>query len=117
MKEYRANSYHELNDYKLVWVKTGTKPGNHYYGASQIYDVVGQQILLAPGAQLHNLFGGLFAVTSTGTYEVLLRSPAEINQHFCKDYTPRYYRVNKLLSEGCDEIPKSCALIPTTYNV
>ena len=117
MKEYRANSYHEVTEYKSVWIKTGDVPGNSYFGASRIYDVVGEQVLLAPGAQLHNLYGGLFAITSRGTFKVLTRTPAELNMHFCKDYTPESYRVNKLLSTECIEIPASEARIPTTYNV
>lgn len=117
MKEYRANSYHRVTSPKRVWIKTGIKPGNHYFGASQIYDVIGQEVTLSPGDELHNLFGGLFAITNLGTFEVLLRDPAEINQHFCKDYTPRDYRVNKLLSTECYEVSANTARIPTTYNV
>jgi hypothetical protein len=117
MQHYRANSYHEVNEFKTVWVKTGSVPGNSYFGASRIYDVTGVEFLLAPGDQLHNLVGGLFAITSAGTYEVLRKSPTELNMHFCKDYTAPSWYVDKILNEKCDEIPKSQAYIPTTYNV
>ena len=117
MKEYRANSYHRVSAPKRVWIKTGDTPGNHYFGASRIYDVIGQEITLNPGDELHNLFGGLFAITNQGTFKVLTRTPAEINMHFCKDYTPESYRVNKLLSTECYEVAANTARIPTTYNV
>jgi hypothetical protein len=117
VKEYRANSYHRVSAPKRVWIRTGHKPSNSYFGAAQIYDVIGQEITLSPGDELHNLFGGLFAITNQGTFEVLLRKPSEINMHFCKDYTPRDWRVNQILSTECYEVDKSTARIPTTYNV
>lgn len=112
-----GNEYYRVSAPKKVWIRTGHKPGNHYYGAAQIYDVIGQEITLSPGDELHNLVGGLFVITNQGVFEVLHKSPSEINMHFCKDYTPKSWYVEKILSTGCYKVDKSTARIPTTYVV
>lgn len=109
------NTYFRVTGPKRVWVKTGNTPGNSYYGASRIYDVQGKELDLSDGDELHNLCGGLFAVTEDGVYEVLHKSPAEMNNHFCKDYTPRSWYYTKIISTNTTEIPQSQADIPTSY--
>jgi hypothetical protein len=111
------NEYYRVTAPKIVWVKTGNVPGNHYFGNSRIYDVVGQKIVLGPGDELHNLVGGLFAITNLGTFQVLHRSPAELNMHFCKDYTPKSWYIEKILSTSCYKVAEMSARKPITYNV
>lgn len=117
MEHFSPNSYHRVSAPKRVWIKTGNVPGNSYFGASRIYDVVGQEVTLASGDELHNLFGGLFAITNLGVFEVLRKSPAELNMHFCKDYTSPHWYIDKILSTECYQVAATTARIPTTYNV
>lgn len=112
-----GNEYYRVTGPKKVWIKTGSVPGNHYFGASRIYDFVGQEITLVPGDELHNLVGGLFAITNQGTFAVLHKSPAELNMHFCKDYTPKSWYIEKILSTGCYKVDERTARKPATYNV
>lgn len=93
-----GNRYYRITKPTFVWVKTGSVPGNHYYGASRIYDVTGAELTTRVGEEFHYLVGGLFLVRSDGiVYEVLRKSPAELNQHFCKDYTPRSWYEEKII--------------------
>jgi hypothetical protein len=117
MQDYAPNTYHRISAPKRVWIQTGSVPGNHYFGNSRIYDVVGQEVTLSPGDEIHNLVGGLFAITNLGTFKILLKSPDKLNMHFCKDYTDRSWYVNQILSEQCYEVSKATARIPASYNV
>lgn len=110
-----GNSYYKLTEAKVVWVKTGSRPGNSYYGAAQIHDVLGQQVTLNPGDELHLLIGGLFAVTANGVFEVLHKSPSELNMHFCKDYTPRSWYEERICASGTTEISRAHAKVPASY--
>lgn len=99
----------------IVWIKTGSKPGNSYFGTSRIYDVIAEERKLQPEDELHYLVGGMFLVTAEGTtHEVLSQSPDRQNQHFLRDYEGPHGRYQRML-RNLIEIPSTEATIPTSY--
>jgi len=61
-----GNTYWEVLMPFFVYVQTGRKPSNAYYGASQIYQGVYEKIELEEGDQIHALVGGTFVVKKNG---------------------------------------------------
>jgi hypothetical protein len=94
-----GNRYYKITKPTQIWVKTGSVPGNSYYGASRIYDVTGVELTTRVGEEFHDLVGGLFIVREDGiVYEVLHKKPADLNMHFCKDYTPKRWYQDKIIA-------------------
>jgi hypothetical protein len=96
-----GNRYYRVTQPTQLWVKTGSVPGNHYYGASRIYDTTGVELTACVGEELHDLVGGLFIIREDGVvYEVLHKSPKDLNNHFCHDYTPRRWYLDKIIERA-----------------
>jgi hypothetical protein len=85
------NSYYEVVEPINVLELVGHKPGNHWYGASRIYDPVYKPLELKVGGILMNLHGGVFFADSEGQEcrpVVMLENP---KSPFEKRYSPDYH--------------------------
>lgn len=81
-----GNRYYRVKAATPVWIKTGWKGSNCYYGSSQIFQATYAEATAKRGDQIHKLVGGTFLVRKDGTVaECQLSKPIE-KSPFEKNY-------------------------------
>jgi hypothetical protein len=85
----KANSYFRVIESFEVLGVAGHKASNTWIGSSQVLDPVYERLTLKPGDEIHNLYGGEFALHNGKVWKIVLKEdPKHI---FEKRYLPDHH--------------------------